>query len=369
MDALEGRMLAGRIGIGEMITRVGAAGSQYFLGALFEDASGQLYLQQSVNPFAVIFDAQSSQPKAPPRPLSSGQFLVDWGFLKWPDTRVIRLLEVMVDPSVRSEVDQPAWVKLLSPIIATDGYRLEQHDTISGRPVFRVVRISSGVPGRPKNLIFAANGPKPELGLSDAINNDIVILENAAYCLVYDRPISEQGVLWADLVDWWAEQNHLDPASPEARKTLGERLLRSLDSEPERFLFRTYFKRFARGFDDRLPALVPQVYLHYDPKTLEQLKGQKRIPRQRMDFLLLLPQGARVVLEIDGKQHYTDSSGAPSPAMYADMVRADRQLRLVGYEIYRFGGYEFVISQHAEAILADFFAKLFARHGISERKP
>lgn len=43
-----------------------------------------------------------------------------------------------------------------------------------------------GVRGEMKNLIFAADGPKPRIVISDAINNDLQIVENAEYCLVYD---------------------------------------------------------------------------------------------------------------------------------------------------------------------------------------
>jgi len=50
-----------------------------------------------------------------------------------------------------------------------------------------------GVCGEVKNIIFAANGPKPELVLADAVHNVIEIVENAEYCLVYDKPIISKG--------------------------------------------------------------------------------------------------------------------------------------------------------------------------------
>lgn len=39
-----------------------------------------------------------------------------------------------------------------------------------------------GVGTPAKNLIFAANGPKPELVLRDAVNNDIEIVQNGEFC-------------------------------------------------------------------------------------------------------------------------------------------------------------------------------------------
>jgi hypothetical protein len=46
-----------------------------------------------------------------------------------------------------------------------------------------------GVAGKLKNLIFAADGPKPEFVFSDAINNELKAIKNEQYCLVYDRPL------------------------------------------------------------------------------------------------------------------------------------------------------------------------------------
>jgi transposase len=45
------------------------------------------------------------------------------------------------------------------------------------------------------------------------------------------------------------------------------------------------------------------------------------LPRQRTDFLLLLPDRVRVVIECDGK-HYADDDGRASPRRYADPRRA-----------------------------------------------
>jgi hypothetical protein len=42
-----------------------------------------------------------------------------------------------------------------------------------------------------------------------------------------------------------------------------------------------------------------------------------------MDFLLLLPSRRRIVIELDGVQHYADDSEHADPARYAAMVPAD----------------------------------------------
>jgi very-short-patch-repair endonuclease len=77
-----------------------------------------------------------------------------------------------------------------------------------------------------------------------------------------------------------------------------------------------------------------------------------------MDFLLLLPGRRRVVLELDGRQHYADEQGRADTARYAEMVAEDRKLRLAGYEVYRFGGAEFVDRKQATVILREFFVGL-----------
>ena len=128
-------------------------------------------------------------------------------------------------------------------------------------------------------------------------------------------------------------------------------------------MFLGYFRTFRDRFGTRLPALIPQVYLHYDPKTVRELGGNRRYPRRRMDFLMLLRNDARIMIEMDGKHHYADDDGKASPERYAGMVSADRDLRLRGYEVYRFGGKE-MCDKDAAATIQSFFERLFSLHGV-----
>ena len=57
-----------------------------------------------------------------------------------------------------------------------------------------------------KNLIFAAVGPKPEIVIDDAVNNDLRIVGNEQGCLIYDRPLAAHGLTWAELTAWWADR-------------------------------------------------------------------------------------------------------------------------------------------------------------------
>ena len=237
----------------------------------------------------------------------------------------------------------------------------DEYQEIIARLEFSVQGVSSEV----KNLIFAANGPKPEIVLTDAISNEIKIVKNQEYCLVYDRPVLEKGLLWEELVDWWRDQEELhNQTGSEQCHNLFDRLKISLgNNHPEKLLLGTYYSYCYGKLKEKLPALIPQVYLHYDPYTSKQLKGVKRLSRERVDFLLLLPYRKNIVIEIDGKQHYSENDKA-SPQLYAEMVAEDRRLRLAGYELYRFGGYEFVDDEKAKRTVENFFDDLFKLHSI-----
>jgi hypothetical protein len=309
------------------------------------------------------------------------------GFFAWPDRRLLRFLEALVEPKVRIGKEQQEWVTRLNGHLGPDGFRLEHVDQLSGHSVFRASPVSRGFRGRPKNLIFASDkhGFKPILGLSDALDNDVVALENEDTCLIYDEAIPDEGLTWERLVAWWSRTQRIqDP--DVARKALGDRLRKALGSKVEGVLFATYFRRMKDRLGAALPALLPQVYVHYDPRSRSERNGTRGFLVQRMDFLLLLPGHVRVVLEVDGKQHYSQNRALiehdlvhedrskdraaigvravlPSPEVYADTVRADRELRLQGYEVYRFGGHE-LHAADGEALVGDFFERLFRRAGL-----
>ncbi len=272
--------------------------------------------------------------------------------------RFTRLIEAALHPlCVRGEAQQEL-ARCVSAVLARDGYAVVQTGEQSGFPLFGIVGAVRGVAGAAKNLIFGSIGPKPEIGFADAINNDIVILSNEESCLVYDRPIRRDGLLWTELVEWWRDREGL-PAK-DAAQSLGRRLQVCLASDGERNLFESYFRIYRKGLGDTLPAIVPQVYLHYDPAVIKMLRHRDGLARQRMDFLLLLPNQQRVVIEVDGSQHFS-RDGEPSLPLYAQMVAADRELRLAGYEVYRFGANE-LVGAGAAGVIERFFDGLWALH-------
>ena len=216
-----------------------------------------------------------------------------------------------------------------------------------------------------RQLIFAAlpNFAKPEIILSDAVSTDVLIVKNEEGCLHYTEPIHEAGLTWRELVRWWRYDNDGDADEHARARNLHRRLLASLNDGPEKLILHTYAKLYGtHGFD--IPALLPQVYLHYDPYA----QGPHRpspLYRQRMDFLLLVPQRGRVVIELDGKQHYADTDGRASPKRYGEMMREDRKLRLAGYEVFRIGGDELTDPAVGEAMLREFFINLLRIYDVS----
>jgi very-short-patch-repair endonuclease len=86
----------------------------------------------------------------------------------------------------------------------------------------------------------------------------------------------------------------------------------------------------------------------------------------RMDFLMLLPGNRRVVLEVDGMQHFTRNGGTePDSAKYAATMAGDRDLKFGGYEVFRFGHDELRDRDRAQPLLASFFDTLLGRPSAS----
>lgn len=288
------------------------------------------------------------------------------------DQALLRFLAEMLHPVVRTDLAVVERLRVFfNETLAPDGYELIEVDSISGAPVFAARTIGAGVSGALKNLIFAADGPKPEFVLRDALNNDVEIVKNEQFCLVYSQPLGVSGLTWGEMITWWRSRESLpeNMTGSEVGRALYQRLGASLHGDPrrpgwrspEQTVFRTYCELYPineAGAD--FPALLPQVYLHMDPKTRKERGGKDSVlGRERMDFLLLLPQGVRVVLEVDGQHHYAEGKEA-SPRLYAKMVAEDRALRLKGYEVYRFGGYELGLDG-ARTMLRQFFAELMER--------
>lgn len=231
--------------------------------------------------------------------------------------------------------------------------QLTETDGADGYPAFIVWAASTRMP--PAQLIvFASRGVKPDLRASSIMDRRFEVLTEQDQVLAYEHPVPEEGLTWTSLSTWWAQRQGLQVGS-EAKNDLWSRMKASVDesgSPPASQVFAFFYRDLVARFDF---ALLPEVWVHWDPRSVRE-RGKHAFTSQRMDFLLLLPGGRRVVLEVDGQQHYA-VDGRPDPSTYARTVQADRDLRLAGYEVYRFAGVELQRANALE-VLTDFFTRL-----------
>ncbi|WP_189278114.1 AbiJ-related protein, partial [Kitasatospora griseola] len=265
-----------------------------------------------------------------PEDWSVEKLFEELGAFEATSARFGRFLAGLVDPAILPDTAaQHRIVAAINPVLAGTGSRLEETGERDGYPFFELVRTGPGAPRRLKTLVFATTA-KPDMRMVSVLDNDIEILDNGDDThLVYDRPIGPGGLRWSDLLNWWQETRGTGDEVKD-RKALYDRLLDSMPKDgdsPQRAFCRAYYEAFAsRAWD--VPALLPEVWLHWDHKTVKQ-RGVRALLNHRMDFLLLLPNGARVIVEVDGPQHYATTKAVD------DTVRGDRDLRLRGYDLWR----------------------------------
>ena len=106
----------------------------------------------------------------------------------------------------------------------------------------------------------------------------------------------------------------------------------------------TMLRRLSREQQLNYPALIPEVWLNYIgyEKTVEDVEHLRENP-QRVDFVMLA-EGKRCVIEIDGPSHYADYTPSEgytvSEERYTKNLRVERSLRRQGWDIYRFSNLE-----------------------------
>ncbi|AEM88743.1 hypothetical protein [Streptomyces violaceusniger] len=278
-----------------------------------------------------------------------------------PHPRFGHFLEGLASPTVLpDEQAQRRFVEFANHHLQPVGAQLRQEGEVDGYPQFLLLPLGRGTAHRPRNLIFATLG-KPDIRFTSALDNDIEIAERANQVLVYDRPVGKDGLLWCDLLSWWQETRDADNAE-EAALALYGRMEASLPSQAEgqKNLFWLYHRIYKSQLRD-VPALLPEIWVHWDPKSIRE-RGERAQQNLRMDFLMLLPGNRRVVLEVDGMQHYTRNRGSkPDSAKYAATMAGDRDLKFRGYEVFRFGHDELRDRDRAQLVVADFFRALLGR--------
>lgn len=299
-------------------------------------------------------------------------------FLKWTDDQFLFFCKEYVNPVFSRRVWddeneeyvdlQPQCVEAINLYLKDCGYELRQCGKIGDKIEYELIELS-GVRGTIQGIVFAAIG-KPDLVFTDFLNQDVDIPKDEEKYLYYDQKIDTSGLSW-DAIQKWYEDNH-----PPFETTFIDRLWSSVEhcnSPIEKKLFSAYLE-LVDELGDNIPALLPQVYLYYDSKVQrERLK--KIFNHQCMDFLMIISESRRIVIELDGVQHYAEDdevtiSGKThvhiaSVSRYAEMVSAQRDMTLAGYEVYRFGGKELHNDEDAKVLVKQFFRDLFEKHGVT----
>lgn len=313
----------------------------------------------------------------------------DWGddagmfdvvdILHWEDQDFLYFCKEYVNPVFnRSVWDdgkgewcslQPDCVDAINLYIRDCGHELKPSGRIGDKIEYELVELT-GVRGKINNIVFAAT-MKPDIVLTDVLNHTVQIPVDEDKYLLYDKEVSSNGLTWENLVEWY-NQNHLP-----IDNSLIDRLMAAVKNcgSPIEEQFFNYYLEIVQELGNSIPALLPQVYLYYDSKVQRE-RTIKIFDHQCMDFLMLFSGSQRIVIELDGVQHYSDGTvqrpGSQYPchiastSKYASMVSAQREMTLAGYEVYRFGGIEFQNPAQAKNKIRQFFIDLFNKHGVIE---
>lgn len=172
-------------------------------------------------------------------------------------------------------------------------------------------------------LIFGAAKTKPDIIVKDVLDGNLKVL-NDNDVLVYDDEIKES-LTYANFKIWWSK-NKAKYSWYNPNSQMNKMELRVQE----------YYKQHYG--DDMFPVLIPQVYLHYDPKDKEarqKYKYNENLIFQRMDFLILY-KNRRIIIEIDGETHTPENS----LERYSKQLEYDRTMKFLGYDVFRLGGYE-----------------------------
>lgn len=315
----------------------------------------------------------------------------DWGddagmfdvvdILHWTDQEFLYFCKEYVNPVFNRSIwdeEQGKWINLqpecveaINLYLRDCGYELRPTNHIGDKVEYALVELT-GVKGTIHNIVFAAT-EKPVVLMKDVLNQDVQIPVDDDKYLLYDEEVNAGGLTWGELLEWYNSSH--SPSDKGFLEKLWE-AVRHCGSPIEEQFF-SYYLEIIEEYGNNIPALLPQVYLYYDSKVQKE-RTIKIFDHQCMDFLMLFSGSQRVVIELDGVQHYSDEkiqfSDSPylqyiaSTARYASMVSAQREMTLAGYEVYRFGGKEFQDQEQAKTMIRQFFMDLFNKHGIDLTK-
>ena len=196
-------------------------------------------------------------------------------------------------------------------------------DTIIDESIFNVSK--RGIFEKPKYLIFGISQDKPDIRIKNVIDGNLEIV-NSDDMIIYDEEIKES-LTYRDFNNWWLKNRY---------KYGWYKLENQLN--PRELKVQNFYKsRYASNENN--PVLIPQVYLHYDPKCKKEREKymlSDTIIFQRMDFLILY-NNRRIIIEIDGSSHF-ETNNTVDLVKYTKQVEYDRTMKFLGYDSYNYEG-------------------------------
>ncbi|GEM_PF-728777 len=220
--------------------------------------------------------------------------------------------------------------------------------SIIAEPIFKIS--NRQVFSATKYLLFGVSKAKPDIRIKQVLDGDLEVI-NSDDMLVYDEEIGDS-LLYKDFNNWWLK-NKQKYFWYDKQKQL----------QKNELLVQDYYR--ANYYKEDHPVLIPQVYLHYDPKTKFERKKcafNEELTFQRMDFLIIYA-GKRIIIELDGSSHFL-SENKIDLEKYAKQVEYDRAMKFLGYDIFRICNEE-LLNGNAERTLSDFFKNLYDYLGIT----
>ncbi|PHG74423.1 hypothetical protein [Bacillus wiedmannii] len=197
---------------------------------------------------------------------------------------------------------------------------------------------------------------KINLVMEDLTTGDFTIhnAKDDSY-LVFNERIPAKGLTWKQLNTWWKNQSPIHN-KPE---DLIERMKEVCVWSEKKFLD-LYLNLYD---DDDHPAILPQITIAYSPiLSKSDLRNLEIDPKHRytMDFMVIPNDKTKILIEIDGREHYSklltkilveidgkehystlkNSVYIAAPELYAAQAKEDRELKVKGYTVFRFGGSE-----------------------------
>ena len=183
------------------------------------------------------------------------------------------------------------------------------------------------------------------------INADGFMSDRSGNSLDYRGSFSASGITVSDIDKYFLGQNR---DQMEIARSCGN----SMQVECEIIFYHAYFVQFIKPYlenKNSAPiALLPQVYLNWDPFTKKQ-RGYKLV-NQKVDFLWYGPNHFPLVIEIDGPSHWEFPDVG-----YRVQCEFDRDLMDRGFHIRRFTNEE-IRSWHSDGKLEEKVKSIFSRY-------